>query len=337
MMRMPSNTAILLLAHGTPDKPEEVPEYLRLVTGGRELPEPVVAEIRSRYVQIGRSPLTGITLRQAAALERQMQLPVFVGMRNWHPFIAGVVEKMADEGVTNAVAICMAPQDSRTSVGLYRRAVLEAAAGRIEIDFVDSWHDHQALIAAFAEKLREALSRAQRETSAERKTKASPVVIFTAHSVPARTVAPDASDAASDAASGAGDRGGDPYAQQVRETAALVAKAVPELPAGKIRFAFQSQGASGGPWLGPTVEETLTQLAARAEQHVVIQPIGFVCDHVEVLYDIDIAFQRLAATLGMRMWRAESLNESSALIQALADIATRRLPLSQSARVRKDG
>src|SRR5207245_1336263 len=145
--------AVLLLAHGTPDSPDGVPEFLRRVTGGRGLPEAVVAEIRERYRQIGHSPLTEITHRQAQALARRLDLPVYVGMRNWHPFIAAAMAQMRRDAIERAVAICLAPQESRTSTGLYRQAL--AATGELPcaLEFVGSWHDHPLLIRGFAERL----------------------------------------------------------------------------------------------------------------------------------------------------------------------------------------
>jgi len=293
--------AILLLAHGTPDSVEEVPEFLLKVTGGRPLPPNVVEEIKHRYSLIGRSPLTAYTIKQAAMLSRELNLPVYVGMRNWKPFIADTVRAVTADGVQRAIAICLAPHDSRTSVGLYRQAVL-GEQPPFQVEFIDNWHDHPLLIRAFAEKLRAGWEHACRELGAR------VPVIFTAHSVPQRTIAE-----------------GDPYEQQARETAALVAREVPALTADNWTFAFQSQGMSGGAWLGPTVEDAILQLKAKGYGGVFIQPIGFLCDHVEVLYDVDIMFREFAEKNGMRLWRAESLNDSTTLIAALADVARSRM------------
>jgi ferrochelatase len=335
-----SRQAILLLAHGSPDRVEDIPQYLRNVTGGRPLPEPIVREVEHRYRLIGRSPLTEITLRQAEGVSRESGLPVYVGMRNWRPYIGDTVRKMAEDGVTHAVVICLAPHNSRTSVGLYARALratppesapTRATAARaaevpeatvsprqgqtpafagggevaglpFTIDFVESWHDHPLLIEAFAQRLRAGWQRACAEAGGRLP------VIFTAHSVPLRTIAE-----------------GDPYEVQTRETAALVAARVPEIAPDGWRFAFQSQGMSGGEWLGPTVEETILELKAAGQTGVFVQPIGFVCDHVEVLYDVDIAFRRFAEEKGLRLWRAESLNDSLEFIQAVAALAAGRL------------
>ena len=294
--------AVLLIAHGTPDRIEEIPAYLANVTSGRPLPPEVVAEIQHHYSLIGHSPLTEITMRQAALVSQELGLPTYVGMRNWKPYIRDTVLQMGADGVTHAVALCLAPHNSRTSVGLYRRAVIgETGKAPFTVDFVSEWHDEPLLIRAFAEKLRDGWSRACLQANA-------PVpVIFTAHSVPTRTI-----------------EDGDDYERQTRETARLVAAAVPEVE-GHWHFAFQSQGASGGAWIGPTVESVIEELAAAGHKHVFVQPIGFVCDHVEVLYDIDIAFKNFAASKGMALSRAESLNDSVVFARAVAQLARTRL------------
>ncbi len=294
-------TAALLLAHGSPDSADEVPEFLQYVTGGRATPA-VVAEVKHRYALIGSSPLTRITLRQGELLSQELGMPVYVGMRNWRPFIADAVKQMTTEGIRRAVVICLAPQNSRTSVGLYKKALLNEGNLPFEVDFVENWHDHPLLIKAFAERLEEAWRRACEQAGAR------VPIIFTAHSVPQRTIIE-----------------GDPYETQARETAALVAMQVPSIRLEDWTFAFQSQGMSGGEWLGPTVEQTIRELKAKGARVVFIQPIGFVCDHVEVLYDIDIAFRHIAEQEGMALDRAESLNESPTFVAALADIVRSRL------------
>jgi protoporphyrin/coproporphyrin ferrochelatase len=296
-----TRTGVLLLAHGSPDSAEQVPEFLQQVTGGRPLPPPVIEEVKHRYGLIGRSPLTELTLKQAELLARELSLPVYVGMRNWKPFIADAVGAMAADGVQNAVVICLAPQNSRTSVGLYRSALTSAGEIPFRLNFVDSWHDQPQLIRAFAERLRAGWEPACREMGSKLP------IIFTAHSVPQRTIA-----------------AGDPYETQAKETAALVAREAALRPEDWV-FAFQSQGMSGGAWLGPTVEETILALKAKGAGGVFIQPIGFLCDHVEVLYDIDIGFKQFAQKAGLRLWRAESLNDSPLLTAALAEIVRSRL------------
>jgi len=298
---LPTRTAVLLLAHGTADSLDDIPEFLRHVTGGRPVPPEVIAEVRHRYSRIGHSPMNEITALQGELLAQKLYLPVYVGMRNWKPFIPDVVTKIASDGIEHVIAICLAPQNSRTSVGLYRRAVEGESGPPFSLDFVESWHDHPSLVNAFAEKLRAEWFAVSREIGA------TIPIIFTAHSVPQRTIAQ-----------------GDPYETQTRQTATLVAQAAALSP-GAWTFAFQSQGMSGGAWLGPTVEDKISGLKAKGHTGVFIQPIGFLCDHVEVLYDIDIAFKDFAQKLGMRLWRAASLNESATLIDALADIVRARL------------
>ncbi|MEG9437540.1 ferrochelatase [Edaphobacter sp. HDX4] len=319
--------AVLLLAHGTPNALGEMAEYLSKVTGGRALPNEVVEELKHRYAQIGLGdapgteppPLTKWTLAQGHALEQALgDTRVYIAMRNWSPYIADVVAQMRADGVTKIRAICLAPQNSRTSVGLYRRALM-AAANEIEVEFVAGWAENPRLVEAFAEKLQPVWSAA----SAELGTNAP--VLFTAHSVPCRTIM-------TGEASIAGARPGtpmqdtpDPYPVEAKRTAALVAERLSAegLTGSDWYFAFQSQGVSGGPWIGPTVEDTLKALRAAGHTGVVMQPVGFVCDHVEVLYDIDIAFKELADALGLKLWRADSLNDSPTLTRALAEIARR--------------
>jgi ferrochelatase len=239
-------------------------------------------------------------------------------MRNWRPYIADVVKQMRADGIEAATVICLAPQNSRTSVGLYRRAAL-AEAGGIRMDFLDGWADEPLLAEAFADRLGIVHQRLSAETG-------QPVpVIFTAHSVPCRTIqTPAASEGQPILWPTAGPVATpDPYPVEAKRTAALVAQRVPEIPAWY--FAFQSQGASGGPWIGPGVEATLDGLAAEGVKTVIVHPIGFLCDHVEILYDIDIAFRTHAASLGMRLDRPESLNASPILTAALAKLARQGL------------
>jgi ferrochelatase len=313
--------AVLLLAHGTPETVEQIPEYLRNVVSGRPVPQAVVEEIQHRYSLIGHSPLTEITFTQARLVEAELaaageQVPVYVGMRNWKPYIPEVGRQMRADGIEEAAVICMAPQNSRTSVGLYRRAA-EAEAGGLRIDFTEGWARHPLLADAFAERLRPALTKLSAEVG-------EPVpVLFTAHSVPTRTV--EAQPASGESA---GPRlwpgqGADPYAEEARHTAELVAQRVKEIP--RWWFAFQSQGASGGPWLGPSVEETLGKIAGEGVRALVLQPIGFLCDHVEILYDVDVLFRDVAGSLKIRLERPESLNTSLTLAKAIGDLACQGL------------
>jgi ferrochelatase len=330
--------AVLLLAHGTPETVEQIPDYLRNVVSGRPLPQAVVEEIQRRYTLIGHSPLTEITMEQGRLVEIELShpsrknknaarvwhptVPVYVGMRNWRPYIPEVLRRMRADGVEEAAVVCLAPQNSRTSVGLYRRAV-EAAAEGLRIDFTESWARHPLLAEAFAERLKPAWSQLSAEAGA-------PVpVLFTAHSVPCRTLqTPSASDTEAQPQPG---QGADPYAQDAKRTAALVAERVPEIP--EWWFAFQSQGMSGGPWVGPTVESTLDAAAAAGVKALILQPIGFLCDHVEILYDVDILFREYAVKLGIRMERPESLNASVTLAKAVAELARRGLARLEVERV----
>lgn len=304
----PQKAAVLLLAHGSPDSPDQIPEFMKSITGGRPVPEAVIEEVRHRYTLIGRSPLTELTRKQAEGLQKLLTVPVYMGMRNWKPFIADTVRDMMANGVDHVLAICLAPQNSSTSTGLYRKALMAEMKQEIAVEFIESWHDHPGLIYAFAERLQPAWQRAS-----EALGRPAPI-IFTAHSVPTRTI-----------------QAGDPYEQQAKETARLVGEQIPELTSDLRQFAFQSQGMSGGPWLGPTVESAILEFKKQGHKGVVIAPIGFVCDHVEVLYDIDIAFRQFATDEGMKLWRPESLNDSSTLIAALASLAASRLGVAAGA------
>jgi len=298
-------SAILLLAHGSPDSPADVPEFMKHVTGGRQVPDSVMKEVTHRYSLIGKSPLTEITTRQAEALQSKLGLPVYVGMRNWKPFIGEAVRQMVGHGINKVVAICLAPQNSSTSVGLYSKVLGEERKPGMAVQFVDSWHDDALLVQAFAERLEPVWRQASAEMGA-----ALPV-IFTAHSVPTRTI-----------------QAGDPYEKQAKETARLVAEKITGLTPELRHFAFQSQGMSGGPWLGPTVESAMLEQKRQGHKGVVIAPIGFVCDHIDVLYDIDIGFRDFAKEQGLKMWRPESLNTSATFVSALAKLASTRLALA---------
>jgi ferrochelatase len=303
--------AVLLVAHGTPETIEQIPEYLRNVVSGRPMPQYVIEEIQHRYSLIGRSPLTEITREQGNLVQGQLgaagkPVPVISGC-NWRP-IPDVVREMRADGVGGRGRL-------PGSVANQRRPLSTAVRLRLARShrFTDSWAEHP-LRGAFAERLR----RPSRVSAAV----GGPVpVLFTAHSVPTRTIEPPASDA-KEPRLWPGE-GADPYADDARRTAQMVAGLVPEIP--RWWFAFQSQGASGGPWIGPTVEETLDSIAAEGVKTLVLQPIGFLCDHVEILYDVDIAFKEYAGHLGIRLERPESLNRSMTLARAIADLAVKGL------------
>ena len=318
-------SAILLLAHGTPDVLGEMAEYLSKVTGGRALPQAVVEELQHRYAQIGlretpgaeAPPLTKWTMTQGHLLEQALGEKVYVGMRNWHPYIADVVAQMRMDGVTRIKAVCLAPQNSRTSVGLYRRAVLAAAAG-LEVDFVAGWAESPLLAQSFAERLwpiwAEACAKSGRRIP----------VLFTAHSVPCRTIMTGEASVVGARPGTPAQESPDPYPVEAKRTAQMVADRMTAVGFGENDwyFAFQSQGVSGGPWIGPTVEDTIKAIQAEGHVGVVMQPVGFLCDHVEILYDIDIAFREMASQLGLKLWRAESLNDSEVLVRALVDVVS---------------
>jgi ferrochelatase len=273
---------VLLLAHGAPERVEDVPEYLKYVRGGQPVAPRVVEEVASRYREIGgSSPLTRWTRVQAEALGKLIGIPVFFGMRNWHPLIKQTMEQVRATGIERLACVCLAPQFADLSVGLYMKHTVAAGEG-IELTWAKSYHDEPLLIEAFAERLRGAKGH----------------VIFTAHSLPAPN---------------------DGYARECRETAALVAA---RAGIREYDFAFQSQGMSGGEWLGPTVESLLD---ARPANEVVIAPIGFVCDHVEILYDVDVQFKKYADAKGIRLSRVESLNGSETFTRALAEVSKRCL------------
>jgi protoporphyrin/coproporphyrin ferrochelatase len=244
-------------------------------------------------------------MQQAEALQAALGFPVYVGMRNWRPFISDAVRQITASGIEKVVAICLAPQNSSTSVGLYSKVLADERKPGLSVQFVESWHDHPLLIQAFAERLEPVWRHASAEVGS------APPVIFTARSVPMRTI-----------------HAGDPYEKQTKETAQLVGQRITGLTPELQHFAFQSQGMSGGPWLGPTVESAMLEQKRQGHKGVVIAPIGFVCDHVEVLYDIDINFRQFANEQQLKLWRPESLNTSPTFIAALAKLASTRLALA---------
>jgi ferrochelatase len=293
-----STRAALLLAHGTPDSLDQMPDYLARVRGGRPPSPELVAEMRANYAAIGgRSPLTDITRAQAAALARELAdgTRVYVGMRNWTPFIEDALAEAARDGVTELVALPMAPQYSGLSVAKYRDAVEAARPAGLSIRFVESWHDHPGLLDAFAERVRAALAAGPADA-----------VLFTAHSLPVRVI-----------------EAGDPYAGQVAATAAGVAA---RAGIGGFSVAYQSAGRTPEPWLGPTLEEALRERASAGDRSVLVVPVGFVCDHTEILFDVDVQAAAAARTLGLALRRTESLNTTPTFIAALADLVRRPPP-----------
>ncbi len=300
--------AVLLMAYGGPDSLGDVEPYLLDVRGGRPTPPELVAEIKRRYALIGgRSPILDLTRQQAAALEAQLnrdggrRFRTYVGMRHWQPRIKEAVVQIAQDGIRRVIAVAMAPHNSKLSTGAYFNRLDEAIremGAQMDVAAIRSWHDEPGLIAALAEKATAALARFETGTP--------PKVIFTAHSLPARIL-----------------EEGDPYDVQLRETACLLADRL-ALPADRWRFCYQSAGRSPEPWLGPPVEEVLLELIQAGEKQLLVVPIGFVCDHVETLYDLDIAARKLVEAHGAHLERSESLNASPAFIAALAEVVKRR-------------
>ena len=299
---------VLLMAHGSPDRLDDMGAYLQHVRGGRPTPQTLVDDIRGRYALIGgRSPLLDLTRAQGKALEERLnagstRFQVYVGMRHWHPFIKDTVRQMVDDGIQRVVAVSMAPQYAQLSVGAYRRALETAQSelgASLETTTVTSWHDHPGLLEAFAERGQEVYDHLSGEERAQLS------VVFTAHSLPQRVLAE-----------------GDPYPHEVEDTAAGVAKLL-ELTTWEV--AYQSQGATAEPWLGPTLDEVFERAAAEGRRFLLVVPIGFVCDHVEILYDIDILAQEVAQAKGLRLMRSASLNTSPTFIEALAQVVTSHL------------
>jgi ferrochelatase len=281
------------MAHGTPSSMDDMPEYLRLVRGGRPASPELVAEMRRNYEAIGgRSPLTDLTLAQADALRRSLgsDVPVAVGMRNWQPFIKDAIADLASRGVTRVIGIPLAPQFSTLSVTKYFDAANAALPGGVTLVAIHSFHSHPMLLESFAERVR-----AARDEPGDAET-----VVFTAHSLPARVI-----------------HAGDPYVDEVQETAKGVAHR-----AGVARYlvAYQSAGRTPEPWIGPDVGDLVKERAIGGDRRFLIVPIGFVCDHTEILFDIDVQAKNAAASAGASLRRTESLNTSPVFIAMLEDL-----------------
>ncbi|HXH62913.1 MAG TPA: ferrochelatase [Gemmatimonadales bacterium] len=287
--------AVLLMAYGGPDVLADVEPYLLDVRNGRAITPEFLVEVRGRYERIGgRSPILDLTRAQAAGLARALGdgASVYVGMRHWRPFIGDTVERMVADGQRRAVAIVMAPHFSTMSIGAYKKKLDAAVAGRMEVALVERWGDHPAFLDAVATRLEETLAQFPDRTQV--------AVIFSAHSLPQRILA-----------------AGDAYPTELRASAAAVAD---RLGLASWRFAYQSAGAVAEPWLGPDVEDVIRELAAGGVRAVALCPIGFVCDHVEILYDIDVEYQAVARKLRVRLERTASLNDAPGLIEALRGI-----------------
>jgi len=292
------------MAMGGPDCLENVEPFLRDVRGGRPTAPELVEEIRERYrVTGGKSPAIGITQEVAKKLERRLngaensRYKVYVGLRHWHPFIKETYTELLKESPEQIIAVCMAPQQSSLSTGAYRKKVEEARVelrDPIEVTYVGSWNRHPRLIAAIVDNIRKGLLGFPTDV------RASVPVLFTAHSLPERIVAMK-----------------DPYPDEVKGTVDAVTRFLGNQPT---YFAYQSQGRSSEPWLGPTVESMLETIHLAGHRHVLVAPIGFICDHVETLFDIDIELKQLAASKGIHFERISMLNDSPPLIETLHDV-----------------
>ena len=301
---MPKPLAVLLMAMGGPDCLENVEPFLLDVRGGRPTSPELVAEIRERYRATGgKSPAVGITMNVATKLERRLnesgraRYRVYVGLRHWHPFIKETYARLMKDEPDHIIGLCMAPQQSSLSTGAYRRKLEEAQADLSDhrsVSYVGSWNRHPRLIAAIAANVQEGFRKFSSTARAD------VTVLFTAHSLPERIVTMN-----------------DPYPDEVKGTVAAVTALLGKQTTA---FAYQSQGRSGEPWLGPTVEATVEELARAGRRHVLVAPIGFLCDHVETLYDIDIELKQSAARSGVQLERIAMLNDSPALIETLAEV-----------------
>jgi protoporphyrin/coproporphyrin ferrochelatase len=285
-----SETAVILMAYGSPERVADVPAYYADIRGGRPIAPEHLEDLVARYRSLGiedSNPLNAITEATRAALESEVGLPVFTGMKHWTPRIADAVDAAVAGGATRLVGLVLAPHYSRLSIGGYRRLLDEAAAGRAEVEFVESWHDEDGFVELLAGKVR--------GTQAH--------VVFTAHSLPARIL-----------------EEGDPYKDQLLETARLVAEA-----AGIVdwTFSFQSESPTGEPWLGPDILDHLADLHAGGSDDVLVCPVGFVSDHLEIRWDIDSEAQGKAAELGMTLARIEMPNDDPAFVRVLAGIVRR--------------
>ncbi len=296
--------AVLLMALGGPESLETVEPFLKELRGGRPTPPELIADIRERYrLTGGKSPVLFIMRDVARKLEQRLNGPggeryrCYVGLRHWKPFIKDAYAELLDDFPERVVAVCMAPQYSAISVGAYIKKVEEAKAelrSDTPVSFVQSWHAHPQLVAAFAEAITQGLQRFAPDIRSR------VPVLFTAHSLPERILAAN-----------------DPYPAEVQGTVEAVAKA---LGLASYRFAYQSQGQTGETWLGPTVEAMLDELHREGRKQVLVAPIGFLSDHVEVQYDVDIEFRKVAEAKGMQLERMPMLNASPALVDTLASV-----------------
>jgi protoporphyrin/coproporphyrin ferrochelatase len=310
---------ILLMAYGTPSLPDEVEPYYTDVRGGRPPTPQLLAELQERYRLVGgRTPLLEISRAQAAGLQAALDADapgryrVYLGMKHWHPYIAAAVREMAADGVREALAVALAPHYSKLSIGGYISRIEDAqaklAAEPIHFTYVESWHDEPLFWQAVAERAREALA-----ASFASEERARVFVLFTAHSLPQRIREWD-----------------DPYQRELLATARGVAGEL-GLAEGRWDFAFQSAGRTPEPWLGPDILEKVRDLVAQGERSILVCPIGFIADHLEIFYDIDVEARQLAKELGIHLERIEMLNARPSLVVALEAVVRKHMPAAAAA------
>jgi ferrochelatase len=311
---------VLLMAYGTPNSMGEVEPYYTDVRGGRPPTPELLAQLQERYRMVGgRTPLLEISQAQADGLQRLLDAEepgrycVYLGMKHWHPFLEVPVRQMEAEGVRQAIAVALAPHYSRMSIGGYVERVekaqaklaAERAAGGAptggvqptQFIFVQSWHDEPIFLEALASQVRAAL--AEKFAAAERDDV---FVLFTAHSLPERIKTWD-----------------DPYQRELLATSRGVAQLL-DLPTERWDFAFQSAGRTPEPWLGPDILAKVRELAAAGHRSILVCPVGFIAEHLEIFYDIDVEAKQLARELSIHLERIEMLNATPPLIEALAAV-----------------
>lgn len=293
---------VLVMAYGGPNSLDEVPGYLADIRTGRVTTPAVLEEITHNYAQIGgKSPLLEITRRQVNAVQDALgdRFRCYLGMRHWAPWIEDTIRDMLDDGITQAVSLVLAPHFSKLSIARYHAKIaqgLEMHRGDIEFEHITSYHDAPKYLEALARRVHEGLNNWPPEQRDDVH------VIFSAHSLPQRIL-----------------EMGDPYDSQLRETARLVAASA-GLPDARWSWSYQSAGRTSEPWLGPQIEEYIPELAQKGVKNIVSIPVGFVSDHVEILYDIDIQAQAVAQEFGVRLERPPALNTDPLFIEQLADL-----------------
>ena len=302
-----ASRAVLLMAYGSPETPDQVEPYFTHIRGGRTPSAEAVERLQRRYALVGgRTPLLDVTLRVRSALEALLNARagdggyrVYVGMKHWHPFIAETLPEVSRDGARAVTAVPLAPHYSRISIGGYRKAVDEAMAtlrSPLELRFVDHWHLNEKFIDFVAARVRETM------TEWPATQRAQVVTVFSAHSLPVRIR-----------------EWNDPYEAQLLESCRAVAE---RAGIDHWRFAWQSAGETGEPWLGPDIVDVVGTLASEGVRHVLSVPIGFVCDHLEVLYDIDHEARRKADAEGVTLRRVRMPNDDPAFIEVLASVVT---------------